>query len=61
MNINIKVSQSGDKVTLEIDPTKDYGLSSSGKTHIVASTGGFVDVPGTDIKINATAIRMLGG
>lgn len=32
-------------------------LSKTGKTKVVASTGGFVRVAGTDISVNITAIK----
>jgi len=32
-------------------------LSSSGKSLVVASTGGFVPVDGTDLKVNLNVIR----
>ncbi len=36
---NIKITETDKKLTLEIDLTKDFGPSASGKTLIIASTG----------------------
>ena len=37
---NVDVSMDGNIMTLKIDTTKNFGLSKSGKTTIVASTAG---------------------
>ena len=37
---NIDIQLDGDKLTITVDLTKRFGLSSSGKTHIIASTEG---------------------
>lgn len=37
---NVKVTQTAKKITIEIDTTKEFGLSKSGKTVSVASTKG---------------------
>lgn len=39
---NIQFEIQKDKLTIEVDLTKDFGPSVSGKTIIVASTEGFV-------------------
>jgi hypothetical protein len=39
---NITAKQEGDKLILEIDLSKEIGLSSTGKMMGIASTGGFV-------------------
>ena len=31
--------------------------SASGKSLVVASTGGFIDIPGSEVRINLTAIK----
>lgn len=41
-NVKATVSKDGKKLTLEVDLTEQHGLSGSGKTVKVASTGGFV-------------------
>jgi len=50
--INMKGTLKGKVLTLEIDLTKNYGPSKSGKTMTCASTGGFKKVPGTAHSIN---------
>ena len=37
---NVKIKTEGRKLFIEIDLDKDFGLSKSGKTTIIASTGG---------------------
>lgn len=37
-NVNVEVK--GDMLVIKIDLTKDFGLSKSGKTRIIASTEG---------------------
>ncbi len=39
MATNVKTTQKGNILTIEIDLTKDQGPSKSGKTIIIASTG----------------------
>lgn len=49
-NVTMKVD--GNKLTIEVDLTERHGKSSSGKTTIIATTGGNVSIPGhDDIKI----------
>lgn len=52
---NVKMTLDGDKLLVEIDLSKRLGESSTGKTIIVATTGGNVPVPdaaGVSIGIN---------
>ena len=57
---NIKMERKGDVLTITIDLKKEQGPSGSGKSMILASTGGNVDVPGGDgIKIGINAYRPL--
>ncbi len=52
---NIQMRREGDKLVIEIDLSKDFGPSASGKTLIVASTRGNAPVPeaeGTMIGVN---------
>jgi len=52
---NIQMRREGDKLLIEIDLSKDFGPSASGKTVIVASTRGNAPVPdaeGTMIGVN---------
>lgn len=54
---NVKIELIDGKIIITIDSTADYGLSSSGKSRTVASTGGFIPVPGTNVKLNINAIK----
>ena len=52
---NVDLSVTGDVLTITIDLKKDFGLSKSGKTTTVGSTGGFVALgshPGTVVSLN---------
>lgn len=42
---NVEMKLSGEKLIIEVDLTKDFGKSSSGKSIIIASTEGNVNVP----------------
>jgi hypothetical protein len=44
---NIDAQIEGNTLILKIDLTKNYGLSSTGKSLTVASSGGFQAVPGS--------------
>lgn len=54
---NIEIKTEGTKLIITLDTTKDFGLSSSGKTTIVASTCGNISVPGTDVTIGVNAYK----
>lgn len=41
-------------IRVPLDPKRRLPLSSTGKSHIAASTGGFSRVPGADLKVNLT-------
>lgn len=45
---NLKVTQKNGKLIIEIDLDQDYGPSSSGKTHLIATSDGlaYVEVNG---------------
>lgn len=45
---NITLRRDGTKLILEIDLSKDFGPSASGKTIIVASTRGNAPIPDTE-------------
>lgn len=45
-NVRLVVSPDGKTLTIEIDLTKEFGPSSTGKTIIVASSQGNADIPG---------------
>ena len=58
-NVEIKVEHG--KLTILVDLTKEIGPSASGKNVIIATTGGNVDIPGTeDIKIGLNVYRKKG-
>ena len=46
----------GNKLTITVTLEKGT-LSSSGKSLVVASTGGFTAVEGTDLKVNLNVIK----
>jgi hypothetical protein len=46
--LNIETRLDGNKLIIEIDLSKDYGVSASGKSIKVASTNGNVGVPGKE-------------
>lgn len=54
-NIDMKVA--GNVLTIKIDMSKEFGASSSGKSIVIATTGGNVTVPGTDNKIGINVYR----
>lgn len=37
---NVKLTRKGDVLTIEVDLSKDFGRSASGKSEIIASTEG---------------------
>ena len=43
---NVAVEVEGNIMTIKVDLTKDFGPSSTGKSRKIASTGGFMTVPG---------------
>ena len=55
---NIKAKVQGDELILTIDLSKNFGLSGSGKSIIIASTEGNVAVPGREeVKIGVNVYR----
>lgn len=55
---NISATLEGNTLTLVIDISKDYGLSSSGKSRIIASSEGNQAAPGDgEIKIGVNIYR----
>ena len=56
---NIKMENKANKLVLEIDLTKNFGRSKSGKSIIIASTEGNLSVPGTEnIKIGVNCYKV---
>ena len=55
---NAQFEISGDVLTVRIDLSQELGLSASGKSVIIASTGGNISVPGhEEIKIGLNVYR----
>jgi hypothetical protein len=55
---NIEVKVQGTTLVITVDLRKEYGLSESGKSVTVASTGGNVPVPGReDLRIGLNVYR----
>lgn len=48
---NVAYNIDGDLLTIKVDLSKELGRSKSGKTMIVASTGGNVDIGHSGIKL----------
>lgn len=58
---NIEMSTQGTILTITIDLSKSFGTSGSGKSTIIASTGGNQSVPGREeIKVGATVYKPVG-
>ena len=50
---NVETKVNGNILTITVDLSKDFGPSKTGKTKIVASTGGFIEVaPGKVMNLN---------
>lgn len=54
---NVKMTVTNNKLVIEIDLNQEFGLSSSGKNVIVASTAGNVPIPGTDYKVGLNVYK----
>jgi len=55
---NVKMSVKNNKLTIEVDLTKEFGKSASGKSIIIGSTEGNVDVDGADgVKIGLNVYK----
>jgi hypothetical protein len=54
---NVKVAVKGDIATITIDLSQNLGASKSGKTTLVASTNGNINIPGTDVTLGLNAYR----
>lgn len=55
---NIHMEVQGETLVITVDLSKAFGLSSSGKSVIIASTGGNIAVPGReDVKIGLNVYR----
>lgn len=49
---NVEMRHEGSKLIIEVDTSKDFGPSKSGKTTIVASTEGNQQVNGVTVGLN---------
>jgi hypothetical protein len=58
---NISIEVKGDKAIITINLAHRGGLSSSGKSVIVASTGGNVPIPGTNVILGLNAYVKANG
>jgi hypothetical protein len=57
-NVKQEVKDGGKTLVITIDLTQDFGLSSSGKSVIIASTEGNVSVPGNEtIKVGLNIFK----
>ncbi len=55
---NVDMSVNGNTLTIEVDLSKDFGETKSGKSISIASTDGNVSIPGNDdIKIGLNVYR----
>ena len=55
---NVEMKVEGNKLTITADLSKDFGPSKSGKTIIIATTGGNVSVPGHEaVKVGVNIYR----
>ena len=54
---NVKMTVKGSKLVIEVDLSKDFGLSSSGKSISIASTLGNKSVGVDDIKIGLNVYK----
>lgn len=54
---NVETKIEGNKLVITVDLTKDFGKSKSGKSTIVASTGGNVTLPDGKTKLGLNVYR----
>lgn len=55
---NVKMELNGNILTIQVDITKEFGPSSSGKTIIIATTEGNAPVPGREeIKVGLNVYK----
>lgn len=54
---NAQLKVDGDKLTIEVDLSKDQGPSNSGKTIIIATSSGNKPIEGTDAVIGLNIYR----
>ena len=55
---NVEFEVQGDQLIMRIDLSQELGVSSSGKSVIIATTGGNVEVPGWEaVKVGLNVYR----
>jgi len=55
---NCEMKLEGDILTITVDVSKEFGRSASGKTIIIASTGGNVSAPGKEeVKVGVNVYK----
>ena len=55
---NVEFEVQGDQLIIRIDLSQELGVSSSGKSVIIATTGGNVEVPGWEaVKVGLNVYR----
>jgi len=54
---NVKVAVKGSVATITIDLSQNLGPSKSGKTVLVATTAGNINIPGTDVTLGLNAYK----
>ena len=54
---NVEMTVEGNMLTIKVDLTKSFGPSSSGKTLIIATTEGNINVPEREEKIGLNVYR----
>ena len=58
---NVELQVKDGKLVITVDLSKSFGVSGSGKSTIIASTGGNVSVPGQEsVKVVLNVYRPLG-
>jgi hypothetical protein len=53
---NVEYRVEGSKLVIEVDLTQNLGPSKSGKSDFIANTGGFVKLPGSEVKFSLNVI-----
>jgi len=54
---NVEMTLEGNALTIKVDLSKEFGPSASGKTIIVASTEGNIEIPAREEKIGLNVYR----
>lgn len=55
---NVQMHLEGSILVIQVDLNQSFGLSASGKSEIIASTGGYVSVPGCEeVKVGLNVYR----